>query len=166
MFLEIEFLMLPQVAEPFSITDRRGRHRIMVRSAVVTRTSRYARSFGLLDISSTGCMVATDGNLAVGEKATVELPGGQFVWCHGELAGLEFFELLSKAVLSSARLKSDHLTIGEVEGDFGPSNEHVFGQGADVPDSERLPRHQRIRIILALTSLPWLLAGVFALAVY
>jgi hypothetical protein len=165
----IDFIMLSQVAKPFLVTDRRAGNRIIVRLSVVAGTKREARSFGMLDISSTGCMVAINGNLDVGEKATVEFPGGlietaEVVWCHGEKAGLEFVHPLSKAVLSSARLRSDH-HFSETDGaSFDPANEDAFGRFADVPDSEKLPLHQRVRIILFLALLPWAIGLALALA--
>ena len=58
----------------------------MVRLAVLAGTDRTARSFRILDISSTGCMVEIEGVLDLGEKATVEFLGNyietaEVVWC-------------------------------------------------------------------------------------
>jgi len=161
--------VLPHLIDPIASTDRRERDRIVVRLVVLAGTNREARSLKILDISSTGCLVEIDGILDFGEDATVEFPGGyvqtaKVVWCQGEKAGLEFTQPLSKAVLSSARLRSDHLVSPATGSDLHSDSPAELSHFSDVPDTEKLPRRWRMLINLSLISLPWVIGLALALA--
>ena len=100
--------------ERLDAVDRRNsaeRMKVKLRSEI-SKGSQRPQEATLLDISATGMLLQTRTTLSVGDEVQVELPNvgmqsATVVWESGEFYGCRFDELLSKAFLSAAVLRSE-----------------------------------------------------------
>jgi len=91
--------------------DERTAVRRSLRLGVSAHSSGDVAMALVLDISETGLLLETVVELAVGETLQVDIPEAgaaaiQVVWTDGLLAGCEFRNAISTAVVSAAQLKS------------------------------------------------------------
>lgn len=113
----------------------------------------------ILDISTTGLLLQTSGDLAVDETIELELPGAPTVsatvkWSRGGLYGCQFAEPVSDAFVSAALLRSPPRPPipGLVS---GPDPEAIEAHGRDSVG--KLSGAARIGWIVGLTVLSWIL---------
>lgn len=140
-------------------SDRRssGRHVLKLRVAGST-PSQSAAVVLIHDLSQTGLLIETPGNLEVGSDLEIDLPEmgvcqARVIWNSGHYFGCQFHSPISRAGLSAALLKN-------------PAEVHPASvTDEDVgPDEEKFPLRTRAGIILGLTLASWaMILAVFTI---
>lgn len=115
------------------------------------------------NISETGLLIATSADLSVGELIDVQLPdaapkAAEVVWSSDQLFGCRFLEALPSASVSAALLRAPFqpaVAAHPNETDSAPQSIADAPKHSGRADENKLPLHQRARMILGLVTLSW-----------
>ena len=116
------------------------------------------------DISRTGILLETSGDLSMGETIEIELPGTTGVhaiikWASGQYYGCEFKAPITDAVVSAALLRASPKPIPGVTA--APGTPNMWDEAEQV--SDKLPRVIRVRLLFGLAIASWSAIGTAAL---
>jgi hypothetical protein len=117
----------------------------------------------ILDVSTTGLLLETGGDLSEGETIELDIPeadGTRAVvkWTSGRLFGCEFSRPISSAAVSAALLRAPHDATDKpvAEARVGPAAAQARAQPAIAP---ALSPAARLWWIIALAILSWVIVG-------
>lgn len=137
-------------------SNRRAGVRRKLRLEAHGSTSSERTDVMILDVSTTGVLLETTGDLSAGETIELELPGETGItavvkWSSGQLYGCQFGAPVSDAVVSAALLRAPHYpSISQLDSQF------TSAHAEDAPDAvEKLPRAVRMQLLLGTTLLFW-----------
>lgn len=122
----------------------------------------------ILDVSSTGLLFETGGELGRGETIELNLPeagsvSGVITWVSGPLLGCEFKRPISSAAVSASLLRSP---ARQKARNLAPAHRSVAAVSPVASGPAKLPANVRMRWIVGLTLLPWAaIGGALVLAV-
>jgi hypothetical protein len=121
----------------------------------------------ILNLSETGLLIETLVELAEGEALQIEFSEGnastaRVVWTTGLLAGCEFIEPISTAVVSAAQLRSYAAHVNQTNEEPAPVQD--LSLGAERPDYEESVVQSTILLVMSLISVLALL--IFLAAVF
>lgn len=117
----------------------------------------------ILDISTTGLLIKTSGDLVVGETVEFDLPEASATravvkWSSGQLFGCQFRAPVSVATVGAALLRAPSTP----RQSRAPRAKVLAGDPRPADNDEKLPLTVRLRWIAGLTLVAW---GVIAVPV-
>lgn len=124
----------------------------------------------ILDVSTTGLLLKTAGNLTKGETIELGIPemvGVRAVvkWASGQLFGCQFKDPISTAAVSAALLRAPYAPPSSTDRPERPDMLLSTGRVEEPGSEGDLPAAAKMRWIIALALLSWAaVAGVMSLA--
>ena len=111
----------------------------------------------ILDISTTGLLIKTTGDLAVGEAVEFDLPEAPGVravvkWSSGQLFGCQFKQPVTVATVSAALLRAPS---GPRPSQARARPDAAINAGIEPEDEGKLPLTIRLRWMAGLVLLSW-----------
>lgn len=156
-----------QLDAPIVAGSRRSRQRRTLHLEAQAMSQPGGAPVVILDISNTGLLLRTQGELAAGETIALGLPGSPTIsatvkWSTGEFYGCEFAAPVSDAFVSAALLRAPPSSIPSPFA-LEAEDDDARMQLADRP--EGLSGRERVAIVAALAVTCWavIAATVFAL---
>lgn len=153
-----------QLDPKMSPENRRTSARRMLHLEAQGATSTFDTATVLIqDISRTGILLETSGDLSTGETIEIELPDTAGVpaivkWTSGRFYGCEFKMPISDAVVSAALLRAAPKPIPGVI----PSQALGIANEADG-SADKLPRVVRVRLLFGLIITSWVIIATGSL---
>jgi hypothetical protein len=150
-----------QLDAPLAGASRRGRPRRTLHLRAQETASLGGAEVIILDISTTGLLLQTSGELSADETIALELPGAAPVsatvkWSSGQYHGCEFAAPVSDAFVSAALLRSPPEPAAAM-----PKLDPAALNARDEPRTGRLSGRARVAIVAGLTVLCWsAIAGI------
>ena len=116
------------------------------------------------DLSVTGLLLETSGELEIGERLFVEVPEGgptpaTVVWSSGRFFGCEFENAIPASSISAARLRSQGSCPIPGTEEVPPDTLDPIENDYDSSTDDRLSPRARMLVILGLAVLAWALIG-------
>jgi PilZ domain len=159
------------IAASFQITeeDPQGRRhwpRKRLRLSVAADVAGEGGNVLVHDISVSGLLIEAPTGLAIGEFITVELlhdhtATAKVIWSSGNFHGCEFTRQISPGTVSASLLQSPGERCSPAATPAYPSRmPSTEPEGEDDSHRGSLPTGARIQIVIAITSVLWLLIGL------